>query len=202
MTTFAGIVLAGGSARRMGGRDKLMVTVAGRPMLHTALAAVGDAKPRIVVGPSELRPELPAGTLLTRENPPGGGPVAAIGAGLALVPNDVTVVAVVAADQPFLTTAAIQRLAEALRGSAAAGAVYVDADGRQQRGLTFWRAGPLRQFLAAIPDLDGIAIGRLTGGSPVIEVGTPDRSGPPPWYDCDTEEDLRRAEEWAHADTG
>ena len=26
--------------------------------------------------------------------------------------------------------------------------------------------------------------------------------GPPPWFDCDTEDDLRQAEEWAHGDIG
>ena len=29
-------------------------------------------------------------------------------------------------------------------------------------------------------------------------VELPDDSNPPVWYDCDTEEDLRRAEEWTH----
>jgi molybdenum cofactor guanylyltransferase len=198
-----------------------MMVVAGRPMLHSVLAAVAGARARIVVGPPSLARDLPDGVRLTLETPPGGGPVAAIGAGLTLVPADLSRVAVVAADQPFLTAEAIRHLFRAVEfradefradeagasstGSADGetdGAVYVDRHGRQQRGLTVWRAEPLRRFLDGIGDLDGVAMGRLTHGLGVVEVGTPDGAGPPPWYDCDTEQDLRRAEEWSHADLG
>ncbi len=212
----------------MGGGNKPMQPVAGRPMLHTALAAVADAAPRIVVGPPALGPDLPAGVLLTLEAPPGGGPVAATGAGLTLVPSEVGFVAVVAADQPFVTPAAVARLLQAVRNGTADrpidegrgfagsygraedrisaddvdGAVYIDAGGRQQRGLTVWRAGPLRRLLTRIGDLDGVALSRLTRELAVTEVDTPAGTEPPPWYDCDTEEDLRRAEEWSHAHPG
>jgi hypothetical protein len=37
---------------------------------------------------------------------------------------------------------------------------------------------------------------RLADGLRRVEL--PDASSPPVWYDCDTEEDLRRAEEWTH----
>ncbi len=186
-----------------------MRPVAGQPMLHTALAAVADAAPRVVVGPPSLGPDLPGGVLITLEAPPGGGPVAATGAGLALVPTEVVLVAVIAADQPFVTSASIGHLVRVVErevevggevGGDAIGAVYVDGGGRQQRGLTVWRAGPLRRFLTEIGDLGGVAMSRLTRELGVIEVDTPGGTEPPPWYDCDTEEDLRRAEEWSHAD--
>ncbi|MGH3739543.1 MAG: molybdenum cofactor guanylyltransferase, partial [Micromonosporaceae bacterium] len=77
---YAAIVLAGGAARRLGGADKPGLAVAGRSLLSRVLDAVADAYPRIVVGPPR---QLPGDVILTREQPPGGGPVAALAAGLA-----------------------------------------------------------------------------------------------------------------------
>ena len=67
-------------------------------MLAAVLAATADAADRIVVGPPQ---PVPDGVRVVREQPPGGGPVAALRAGLAEVGTDV--VAVLAADLPFLT---------------------------------------------------------------------------------------------------
>ena len=198
MSTFAAVVLAGGSARRMGGVAKPLLPVGGRTMLRTALAAVAGAAVRVVVGPGELAAGLPAGVRLTREVPPGGGPVAAAAAGLALVPEDIELVAVIAADQPFLTAAAIDRLLSAVGPSAAEErmdcALYIDDQGRQQRGCAAWRADALRRRLADIGPLAGVAMGYVSGGQRVAEVTGHDARRPPPWFDCDTEDDLRRAE--------
>ncbi|MEW2443059.1 molybdenum cofactor guanylyltransferase, partial [Micromonospora marina] len=111
MTGYAAIVLAGGAARRMGGVDKPARAVGGRSMLHRVLGAVADADQRIVVGSSGPAPE---GVRTTREEPPGGGPVAATAAGLALLDPGTTTVAVLAADLPLLTTAAVAGLRRAL----------------------------------------------------------------------------------------
>ncbi len=78
------VILAGGRATRLGGRDKPMLAVAGVPMLDRVLAALAGADLRIVVGPP--RSGLPAGVLTTREEPPGAGPAAALAAALNLIP--------------------------------------------------------------------------------------------------------------------
>ena len=92
----------------MGGADKPALPVAGRSMLTRVLAAVHDADPRVVVG--RVPPDLAVHVDTTREEPPGGGPVAAASAGLALVPSDVTFTALLAADLPLLTGEAIDVL--------------------------------------------------------------------------------------------
>ncbi|MDF4251785.1 DUF6457 domain-containing protein [Streptomyces sp. WMMB303] len=76
---YTALVLAGGGARRLGGADKPAVTVGGRTLLDRVLAACGDATATVVVGPRRptCRPVLWA-----REEPPGGGPLAALQAGL------------------------------------------------------------------------------------------------------------------------
>ncbi|MEV4412473.1 NTP transferase domain-containing protein [Catellatospora sp. NPDC049609] len=218
------MVLAGGAGRRMGGAAKPLLPVGGVPMLRRVLDAVADARPLIVVGPPELAGELPEGAVLTREDPPGGGPVAAVAAGAASLPPD-GLVLLVASDLPFLTPAAVAALAAGLSGPAAEGhaveghaverhaveghanegratgsdrpadgpdvALFVDDDGRAQHLCAMWRIGALRAALPERPHgasmravLDGVDVARVrwTG------------AGPPPWYDCDTPDELRRAE--------
>jgi molybdopterin-guanine dinucleotide biosynthesis protein A len=201
MSEFAAVVLAGGAARRMGGAPKPLLPVGGQSMLHTATAAVAGAVVRVVVGPTSLATELPAGVLLTLEEPPGGGPVSAMSAGLGLVPPDVDLVAVIAADQPFLTAAAIVRLLLAVDPDTD-GAVYVDAEERRQHGCAVWRAASLRRRLVEIGPPAGVSMGLLWRGQRVIGVCWPDPTRAAPWFDCDTEDDLRRAEGWANGDAG
>ena len=76
---FDAIILAGGAGRRLGGRDKSALTVAGRPLLSRVLQAVIRARRVVVVG----QVEVPDGVGQVSEDPPGGGPVAGIAAGLA-----------------------------------------------------------------------------------------------------------------------
>ncbi|WFE37538.1 NTP transferase domain-containing protein [Micromonospora sp. WMMD998] len=224
MTGYAAVLLAGGAARRMGGTDKPARAVGGQPMLHRVLAAVTDASERIVVGPpgsagpsgsfgppgssgppgisgaSGSSDPWPARVRVTREEPPGGGPVAAAAAGLALLPPGTTTVALLAADLPLLTAAAVAELRLALDGSTAGVACYVDDDGRRQQLCGVWRLAALRTALDRLAaerggTVDGAPVRGLLAGVTVCEV-TWSGVGPPPWFDCDTDEDVRRAEEW------
>ena len=203
---FAAVVLAGGAARRLRGAAKPARPVGGTPMLLRVLDAVAAAEPRIVVGRRTGLPPLPAGVLHTVESPPGGGPVAAMAAGLTLLPAKVEFVAVLAADLPFLTAAAVTALLTAVADSAGDtdgnsdshhdGAVPVDADGRPQWLCGVWRTAALRRRLAELGDPAGAGMRHLVQG---LLVAHPPLTGddPPAWFDCDTETDLDRAEEWA-----
>ena len=81
------IVLAGGTSRRLGGRDgvdKLVLPVAGRPLLDHVLLACRSARRVIVVGPprpvlagDEAGGQAPYELIWCREDPPGQGPLAA-----------------------------------------------------------------------------------------------------------------------------
>jgi molybdopterin-guanine dinucleotide biosynthesis protein A len=108
-------------------------------------------------------------------------------------------VALLAADLPFLTSFAIARLRDQLAASTVDGALYVDGDGRRQLLCGVWRATPLRAALdrlSARRPLAGASMRSLVADLAVEEVAWTE-SGPPPWFDCDTDEDLRQAEEWA-----
>ena len=182
---FAAVVLAGGRAARLGGQPKPQLAVGGRSMLTAVLAALEGASPRVVVGPPQ---PVPAGVLLVREQPPGGGPVPALMAGLAAV-GDAEVVAVLAADLPFVTTDLVTALRERLTGD---GVLVVDDTGRDQLLLAVWRTATLRAAttgsrphtsLRAV--LSPLAVRRYR---PPVTPGVP-----PPWTDCDTPAELARA---------
>jgi molybdenum cofactor guanylyltransferase len=181
---FAAVVLAGGRAVRLGGQAKPQLEVGGRTMLAAVLTAVAGAEPRIVVGPPQ---PVPPGVLLVREQPPGGGPVPALRAGLAHVPTDV--VAVLAADLPFLTVDVVTGLRERLTGD---GVLVVDGTGRDQLLLGVWRTEALR---AATADATGPTSMRAVLGPLAVRRYRPPAptDGPAPWTDCDTPAELARA---------
>jgi molybdopterin-guanine dinucleotide biosynthesis protein A len=180
----------------MGAAGKPTLPVAGEAMLTRVLRAGTGARVRVVVGPPEL--PVPDGVGQARERPAGGGPVAGLAAGLAAVgpTDDVTPrqVAVLASDLPFLTAGALDDLNDGLARTGAHVAVYRDATGRRQLLCGLWWESVLRAVLPGDPT--GAPMRALFAGLHVAEVDyTGD--GPPPWYDCDTPEDLANARKWA-----
>lgn len=174
--------------------DKAALTVDGHALLVTALTAVAGAAGVVVVGP---RRHLPPGIRQTREDPPGGGPAAALAAGIAALSDlpDSSVLAVVAVDLPRLTPATLDYLvgglaaaavtAAATGGPGPRGAVLVDRN-RPQYLLGVWRAGPLRAALVRGGDWNGAPLARLL--EPLIDVRLPARGTEA--RDVDTADDL------------
>ncbi|MFC9236000.1 DUF6457 domain-containing protein [Streptomyces decoyicus] len=115
LTDYDTIVLAGGAARRLGGADKPSLSVGGRPLLDRVLATCPDAAITVVVGPR--RPATRA-VVHALEDPPGGGPLAALDAGLRH--TTAPTVLVLSADLPFLTAATVRSLLEAATRTGAA----------------------------------------------------------------------------------
>lgn len=77
------MLLAGGGGRRLGGVDKARLRRGERTLLdHWTAELLRRDIPAVVVGPEELRADLPPQVLLTREDPPLGGPAAAVRAGM------------------------------------------------------------------------------------------------------------------------
>lgn len=181
------VVLAGGGARRLGGVDKPGVRVGGRPLLDRVLAACADALTTVVVAEprTTARPVTWA-----REDPPGGGPLAALDAGLRHTTAEQVVV--LSADLPFLDERTVRRLLSALRAGGADGALLTDADGRDQPLVAAYRATVLRRELAALTrendGLTGLPLRRLTGALGLTRVPDPVAS-----FDCDTWDDIATA---------
>jgi molybdopterin-guanine dinucleotide biosynthesis protein A len=131
------VVLAGGTAARMGGVDKAAIELDGVTLLERALAATMSAVEVVVVG--EQVPTTRPVTW-TVEDPPRGGPAAGLLAGLDrfLVPPDL--VAVLAVDMPRVTAGTVARLTSVLESDRGLdGAVLVDEAGRRQTLAAVYR---------------------------------------------------------------
>ncbi|MEZ0094135.1 molybdopterin-guanine dinucleotide biosynthesis protein A [Streptacidiphilus sp. EB129] len=209
------MVLAGGAARRLGGADKPGLSVGGTPLLDRVLAACAGAGTTVVVGPERVtrRP-----VRWVREAPPGGGPVAAVAAGLPQTRAEV--VLLLAADLPFFDPATADLLVGALSGPASStclssgpvpsgpgsvvdAALLVDAEGRDQPLAAAYRTAALRTALAGLlaahgGDPSGLPLRRLVGGLTVRRIADPGRAA----LDCDTWDDVATARRIADAACG
>jgi molybdenum cofactor guanylyltransferase len=184
-TSYDALVLAGGRSRRMGGGDKTRLPVDGVPLLDRVMQALSPEATVVVVG--DERP-APRSVIWTREQPLHGGPAAAVAAGLPHVTSDVTLL--LAGDLPLLTTPFVDRLVAAT--TADGGAVPVDRAGMPQWLCSAWPTALLRTV-----DWSAATSMRAALSSVPFEQLAVDTDAAPPWLDCDTPEDLRRARELA-----
>jgi molybdopterin-guanine dinucleotide biosynthesis protein A len=180
----AGLLLTGGASRRMG-TDKALLEIAGRRLAErgaSVLAAVCD--PAFEVGPGVSG--LPA----VREDPPGAGPLAALGAGAAGLSRlgHAGPVLLLAVDMPFVDVALLRLLAER-PGPATA----VPVAGGHPQPLCA-RYGP--DALVAVPRLLAAGERSLRALLAAVEVGWVEPpewepvGGPDAFRDLDTPDDL------------
>ncbi|MER7790354.1 NTP transferase domain-containing protein [Streptomyces sp. NPDC097640] len=183
--TYDAVILAGGAARRLGGADKPALRVGARPLLDRVLGACRGAGRTVVVGPRRptARP-----VDWTREEPPGGGPVAAVDAGVRR--TTAPVVLVLSADLPFLTDDTVGALVQGL--GQAEGVLLTDSGGREQPLVAAYRAEPLRREIALLAaehgGLAGLPLRLLTAELTLARLHHPTAS-----FDCDTWEDITTA---------
>ncbi|MHC5259113.1 DUF6457 domain-containing protein [Streptomyces sp. UC4497] len=205
MNAYDAIVLAGGGARRLGGADKPGVRVGGRALLDRVLHACAGARATLVVA-EPRRTARPV--VWAREEPPGGGPLAALEAGvrgLEAAPGPVAEsIVVLSADLPFLGDRTVRGLLEALEGDAVDGAddgvndgpidgaLLADADGRDQPLVAAYRYAALRRVLGELKaehgDLTGLPLRLFTRNLRLTRITDPVAS-----FDCDTWDDIAAA---------
>ena len=204
--SYDALVLAGGRARRLGGASKPDVLVAGRRLLSHVLGAVQGPEVRrvVVVGPDTL--EVPPGISHTLEEPPDGGPVAGIAAGLAALRDgaEAAWVIVLACDLPRVA-GAVPRLVRAVAAlgpdtggqNGADGVLLVDDDGWDQPLVGLYRRAALESALARLAGpgpmrssgplaLRGMSVRELVGSLTLARLADPERHG----LDVDTWSDL------------
>ncbi|MFE6834498.1 NTP transferase domain-containing protein [Streptomyces sp. NPDC057705] len=183
--SYDAIVLAGGAAQRLGGADKPALSVGGRALLDRVLDACPDARTTVVVG--GRRPTARP-VRWTREDPPGGGPVAALDAGLRGTTAEL--VLVLSADLPFLDRETVRALLDAPGPD---GAMLRDPDGRDQPLVAAYRTEPLRREIALLAtehgNLTGLPLRALTSELDLARI----TAQPLASFDCDTWDDLAAA---------
>jgi molybdopterin-guanine dinucleotide biosynthesis protein A len=177
---FDAIIVAGASSRRLDGADKAAVDIGGRTLLDTAIAATHGAQRVVVVGP---RRDTATEVVWTQEDPPGGGPVAAIAAALPEVREQWCLV--LATDLPAIEPAVPLLLTAASNADVA----VLTTMGRRNHLATAWRTAALRAAVDALDTVEGAAARDLFTGVDITEVIDTDGWG----RDLDTWADIERA---------
>lgn len=155
------VVLTGGPAVRLDGADKASLEVGGRTLLARTLDTLVDVDDVVVVGPAVFT-ERPV--TFRVEDPAGGGPAAALAAGLEGFPRLPRHVVVLAVDLPRVTAATIRRLTLSLTGD---GALLVDAEGRCEHLCAVYDAALLRA--ASSGDVVGLSMAEVVAGFSLVE---------------------------------
>lgn len=149
----AGIILAGGRARRMGGGEKALLDLGGRPVIAHVITRLGVARAISANGdPARLaRFGLP---VLPDEVPGWPGPLAGVLAGMEWAAmQGFSHVVTAAADTPFFPPDLPSRLIAGLAGHAIALAATPDADGmRPHPTFGIWDVGLRSDLRRALRD--------------------------------------------------
>lgn len=157
----AAIVLAGGRSARLGGVAKATVEVDGIALIDHVYAAVRECTPIVAVGPADIgRP----GIRVVRENPPFGGPAAAVAAGVdALEGSGAVETWLLACDLPRGADL-VARLAAVPIPRDADAVVAADPEGRMQWLAARYRLSALRSAVSQHPEVDGLSMRTLLDG--------------------------------------
>ncbi len=157
------IILGGGRSARMG-RDKRALTIGGRSLLAIAVDACASRDAIVVVSP-DLPDDVPADRVTrTLEDPPFGGPVAGIAAGMAALPPSAQgdEVLVLACDLPRVSEIVPVLDARPLAGPAEFDGIYLlDAEGCPQYLAGRYRRAALDAWLTAVGETRGLSVRRL-----------------------------------------
>lgn len=182
------IILGGGRSARMG-RDKRGLVLDGRSLLARAVDACAARELTVTVTP-DLPEDVPAGRVAcTLEDPPFGGPVAGIAAGLAALPPTLPgdEVLLLACDLPRVADIVAVLDAAPLASPAGAppadGVCLLDAEDYPQYLAARYRRAALEDRLRAVGDprsqsvrrlMTGLELRRIPAPAITADVDTPD----------------------------
>ncbi|WP_198417870.1 molybdenum cofactor guanylyltransferase [Cryobacterium serini] len=197
------IVLAGGRGSRLGGALKPAVEVAGRTLLSRVLDARPVARHAVVVGPPAARPaageRVSDALIWALEDPPFGGPVAGIAAGLTALEANADWVLVLACDLPWgadaarllvAAASALETVGEQTIGEQTEGLHLTDDTGHAQWLAGIYRAPALRAAVARLGDgVNGASMRELLAGLHLMGLLDESEAG----ADVDTWEDVKRS---------
>ncbi len=179
------IILTGGESRRFGS-DKSHALIGIKSLVEELLTSLSRNMEIVVVGPTIENASRPL--KYAREDPVGGGPVAAISAGLELVQSEF--VAIIATDMPFASQI-IEALSKAMPFDHDA-LVPLDAQGVRQPLCAIYRVASLRRALTTLGNVVSQSMRNLAQLLEVKEVSlSPELERI--LIDIDTPSDLERA---------
>ncbi len=198
-----GVLLAGGLARRMGGGDKPMRTIAGRTILERVIARLSPQCDGLILNANGDPARFAAFGLpvIADGVPDFPGPLAGILAALdwaAANRPDVTHMLSAAADCPFLPRDLVARL-EAARKKENAELAVAASEGRSHPVIGLWAVRLRDELRRALVKEDIRKIDRWTARYPLATVAWP-VTPVDPFFNANTVEDMAEAERLAALD--
>lgn len=197
----AGVLLAGGLGRRMGGGDKALVLLAGRPLIAHAAARLAPQVAALILNANgdPARFASLALPVVPDDVPDSPGPLAGVLAALHYFARErprIRAVVSVSADAPFVPPDLVRRLEDALSASGAPAAV-AQSRGQRHHVIGLWSLDAAREIEAALAKGERKAeamVDRL--GAVAVPFPDLDIAGEPvdPFFNVNTPEDLARAE--------
>jgi molybdenum cofactor guanylyltransferase len=193
----AGLLLAGGLSRRMGGGDKSLRLLAGRPLLQHVIDRLRPQVDALVLNangdPSRFAPfDLP---VVADNIPDFAGPLAGILAGLdwaAATRPDCPFVVSVATDAPFLPADLVARLLEGME-EAGVELACAASGGQSHPVIGLWPVRLREQLRHALVTEGTRKVDQWTAQYRLATVSFPDRPVDP-FFNANQPEDLDRAE--------
>jgi molybdenum cofactor guanylyltransferase len=189
----AAVVLAGGRSSRMGGGDKPLLPLAGRPLLAHLLDRLSPQIARIAINANGNAARFAEfGLPVVPDTTPGfAGPLAGLLAGMgwaAELPK-VTALATVAGDTPFFPADLIAKLSQAPAGHI----VLAASAGRSHPVFGLWPLA-LRADLERFIEDGGRRVMDFVARHPASVVDFPIQGGLDPFFNINAPEDLAAAE--------
>lgn len=193
----AGLILAGGLARRMGGGQKALVQLGGRHLVGHAIARLAPQVAPLALNINVDDPAFEAlGLPLVRDTVPDfAGPLAGVLAGLewASAQTDAPDWLLTApTDAPFLPDDLTGRLLDAAAREDAEVSVAMSGD-RTHPVVALWRVNLRDALHDALVNRDIRKIDRFTGGRRTVHVEW-ETAGGDPFFNVNTPQDLEAAE--------
>ena len=186
MTGVSGIVLAGGQGRRMGGVDKGLQPLRGRPMIEWVLERLGPQVSELIVNANQnIQSYEKYGHRVVRDEIAGfAGPLAGLHAGLKAASSPLVVT--VPCDSPFLP----QDLVSRLQGCLAENDLAVAKTGDQPHPVFALMKRQVRESLEAFLAAGGRKIDAWYAALKVVEVSFDDEASA--FRNINTLEELKR----------
>jgi molybdopterin-guanine dinucleotide biosynthesis protein A len=186
MTGVSGIVLAGGQGRRMGGVDKGLQSLRGRPMIEWVLERLAPQVGEVIVNANQNLPSYEKyGHRVVRDEVGGfAGPLAGLHAGLKAAASPLVVT--VPCDSPFLPADLVSRLQQSL----AQNDLAVAKTGDQPHPVFALMKRQVRESLEAFLASGGRKIDAWYAALKVVEVSFDDEADA--FRNINTLEELKR----------
>ena len=195
----AGVILAGGQGRRMGGADKALVDLAGRPFLERVIERFAPQVAPLLLSANDdparfARFGLP---VVPDPLPEPCGPLAGVAAAhafLARTRPEIGFLATVAVDTPFLPVDLVARLAAALVAHPDARVAVAASRGRVHPVAAVHRLVDLEDLIAGLADGSIRRVMRWVEARGVATVDFDDCEGVDPFLNLNRPEDLAAAQ--------